>query len=81
MSNKIDITICLGSSCFARGNKKTVQAIEDYIKQHQLEDKVYFHGGHCFGQCEKGPNIKINGQLYENISHQKMIEIINELID
>jgi len=76
MSVKTEIIICLGSSCFARGNKKTVQAIEAYIKEHALHDKVFFHGGHCFGHCEKGPILKINKKFFENVDHISVIDIL-----
>ncbi len=76
MNRKIEITICLGSSCFARGNKKTVQAIEAYIREHNLHDEVFFHGGHCFGECENGPIVKINGQTFNNVDHIGIIDIL-----
>ena len=58
MSKKIELVICLGSSCFARGNKSLVRKIDEYLKVNRLKDKVYYHGGHCFGKCENGPVIK-----------------------
>lgn len=81
MNEKYDIIICLGSSCFARGNKKTVQAIETYIKEHNLVDKVFFHGGHCFGNCENGPILKINKKIFENVDHLNVIEILSKEIE
>lgn len=80
MNGKTEIIVCLGSSCFARGNKKTVQAIDAYIKLHKLEDKVFFHGGHCFGKCEKGPILKINNKYFENVDPNTVIDILaNEI--
>jgi NADH:ubiquinone oxidoreductase subunit E len=81
MIEKYDIVICLGSSCFARGNKKTVQAIETYIKEHNLADKVFFHGGHCFNNCEKGPILMINKKIFENVDHLNVIEILGKEIE
>lgn len=81
MADKIEIIICLGSSCFARGNKRTVQAIETYLKEHNLKDRVYFHGGHCFGACDKGPILKINGQFYEAVDHMNVIDILTKEIE
>ncbi len=81
MSQKIEIIICLGSSCFARGNKKTVQAINSYIKEHNLTERVYFHGGHCFGNCEKGPIVKINDKFYESVDHISIIDILAREIE
>jgi len=76
---KKEIVICLGSSCFSRGNKQTVQLIKDYIKSHQLEDKVYFHGNHCFGNCENGPIITVDGKEYQNVSPENVIYLLENL--
>ena len=78
MEEKFDITICLGSSCFSRGNKQTVQIIKDWIQENKLEEQVYFHGGHCFGSCEKGPVLKINDRIYYGIEPTDVRIILNE---
>ncbi|MGD9978435.1 MAG: NAD(P)H-dependent oxidoreductase subunit E [Bacteroidales bacterium] len=80
MGGKTEIMICLGSSCFARGNKATLNAIVDYIGKHKLTDKVYFHGAHCFGQCAEGPIVKINNSVYTGVNEYNIIDILtNEL--
>lgn len=74
-----EIVICLGSSCFSRGNKQTVQLIKNYLKDHLLEDKVFFHGNHCSGNCENGPIIKIDGKEYQNISPENIIYLMDKI--
>jgi NADH:ubiquinone oxidoreductase subunit E len=76
---KKEIVICLGSSCFSRGNKQTVQLIKDYIKSHQLEDEVYFHGNHCYENCENGPIITVDGKEYQNVSPENVIYLLENL--
>jgi NADH:ubiquinone oxidoreductase subunit E len=58
----IDIELCMGSACFARGNNDTAISIENYIKKHGLDKKVTVRGALCEGNCLKGPNMKINGE-------------------
>jgi NADH:ubiquinone oxidoreductase subunit E len=77
MTNKKEITICLGSSCFSRGNKKTLEAINNYLKQHKLEDQVFFHGELCTNNCAQGPVLKIGEQIYENVDSIGVIDILN----
>jgi NADH:ubiquinone oxidoreductase subunit E len=77
MSRKVEITICLGSSCFARGNKNTLKAIMKYLNDHNLNDSVYFHGGHCYGACAEGPNIKIDDAYYTGVDEFKVIDVLN----
>jgi len=76
MEIKNEIRICLGSSCFARGNKQTVHAIRDYLKNHQLSEKIYFHGAHCFGNCVNGPCIEVNQKLHEHIDPENALLLI-----
>lgn len=76
---KKEIVICLGSSCFSRGNKQTVQLIKDYLKSHQLEDQVFFHGNHCYGNCENGPIVKVNGKKYQNITPENVIYLLENI--
>lgn len=78
MSNETDITICLGSSCFSRGNRNTLELIKDYLKEHDLENKVFFRGDLCDGLCEYGPILKINGEVFKNVNSENVLEILNE---
>ena len=77
MDNRTEVIICLGSSCFARGNRKTVKLINDYLKYHNLLGMVHFHGGHCFGRCDKGPVLKIKQDFNEKLAS----ESVNALLD
>ena len=40
MDNKVNITVCLGSSCYARGNEEHLNFIEDYIENIILTQKL-----------------------------------------
>ncbi len=76
MNTITDLIICLGSSCFARGNKKILETIQQYIKDNHLEGRVKFRGNHCFGRCIKGPVLKIGEVFYEQVSDENVKEIL-----
>jgi len=79
MSQVKVIHICLGSSCFSRGNKDVVAYIKEYLKKNHLEDKVVFKGARCMGNCSKGPNMKIGEDiLIENITLAGIEEILDK---
>jgi NADH:ubiquinone oxidoreductase subunit E len=78
MEKDTEITICLGSSCFVRGNNETLKVIKEYLKNNKLENKVYFHGNHCFAKCSEGPILKINDKIYRNVNKFNVIEILTE---
>jgi NADH:ubiquinone oxidoreductase subunit E len=77
MNRKTELVICLGSSCFARGNKATLKVIVQYINENNLHDKVFFHGGHCFGKCAEGPVIKVDEIIHTGVTEFNIIEILN----
>ncbi len=82
MLRKKTIIICLGSSCFARGNNNILTSIQRFIRLHKLEDKVAFSGDHCFHECSEGPNLRIDGRLFQNVTTDTVDKILeNELRD
>ena len=76
MQNRIVIEICLGSSCFSRGNGKTLQTIQKYLKENHLENDVVLKGNHCFDDCSKGPVVKIGDKLHEQINTDSILDIL-----
>lgn len=76
----IKISICMGSSCFARGNSKNLISLEEYIKENNLDAKIELTGLRCNENCSKGPNIIINGTEYNNVDKGSLIDIINQHI-
>ncbi len=68
MLRKRKIVICLGSSCFARGNQELIPMVRRYIARKQLEDKVDFKGDHCFNHCSLGPNMMIGDKIYQHLT-------------
>ena len=72
-----EIVICMGSSCFSRGNKKTVTVIQQYLSDNELYDHVTLRGAHCFGDCVNGPILKIDNKTYNHVSAIKVINILD----
>ena len=75
---KKEITICLGSSCFSRGNNKNLEIIQEYIKNKGLEDNVNFKGQLCSEQCQEGPVLTIDNTTYKEVTQTKLIEILDK---
>lgn len=75
--DKIVVTICLGSSCFARGNNNNLRFIQSYFAEKKLNDMVAFSGHLCEEVCQKGPTIKIDGQAYYGVTPQILKPILD----
>ena len=70
------IKICMGSSCFARGNSKNLDFIESYMKKNKLKANIELIGSRCEGKCITGPNIIINDIEYNGVTVEKLKEIL-----
>lgn len=76
--NRKKIILCLGSSCFARGNQDLVSRVRKFITRNRLEEKVEFKGDHCFSNCSEGPNLIIGNNLFSRISDQNIESVLEE---
>ena len=78
MLKKLKIQLCLGSSCFARGNHDLIPLINKYISRENIGDKVEFAGDHCFSKCSEGPNLYIGAKLFQNVSRANIEQVLNQ---
>ncbi len=77
MSDKIQI--CMGSSCFARGNNKNLQVISKYLKDNNLDVEIELVGLRCCNLCSKGPNLTIKGVEYNNVDAGTLVDILDKV--
>jgi len=78
---KPKITICMGSSCFARGNARNLELIESYLERREISDKVELCGSRCEGHCRKGPNLAIDGEMHHGVDASLLMALLSEKIE
>ncbi|WP_352425348.1 (2Fe-2S) ferredoxin domain-containing protein [Aminomonas paucivorans] len=69
---RVVLTLCMGSSCFARGNQKNLEVIRQFLKDHRMEDRVSLVGSRCEGACTQGPNLRIGDRLFPRINQEDL---------
>lgn len=79
MQNEIEIIVCMGSACFARGNQANLEFIENYVKVHNMDVAVIVGGSRCEGKCADGPNIFVNGTEYNKVDEKIIEEIFKKI--
>jgi len=77
MESEEGIIICMGSSCFARGNRKNLEIVERFLAEHGLNVSVTLAGSRCENFCQEGPNISINGVMYHHVDTGALIDLLN----
>ncbi len=78
MARIIEIRICMGSSCYSRGNLKVKEIIEGFVQSRGLEERVDFRGELCCGRCGEGPNLTLDGQEYSQVDEGVIWDILEE---
>ncbi len=73
------VTICLGSSCFSRGNRDILDLIRQFFKENKMDGMVDFRGDLCSHHCSSGPIVEIDGQIYENVNQENIFDILNDV--
>lgn len=80
MEKDVEITICMGSSCFSRGNDRHLKIIEEYLTKNNLKLNTKFQGCLCTDNCKNGPVVYINKNLYKSIDRMSLVKAFdNEL--
>ncbi len=72
-----NIDICMGSSCFSRGNNQNIEVIQDFLQSRNLPPRVELTGHLCQGHCKEGPNLIINEKMYHEVDPIVIIGLLN----
>lgn len=73
------IVMCLGSSCYARGNGENLAWVENFLKDHGLSTTVELCGTRCEDQCAIGPTIQIDDTSYYEMSLEKCQALFEQI--
>jgi NADH:ubiquinone oxidoreductase subunit E len=80
MSNEsVEIVVCLGSSCFARGNSENLAILDEFAQQHQSRVTLRTTGRLCQDQCKQGPNLVLDGTFHHGVTAQQLRELLHQL--
>jgi len=74
----IELVVCMGSACFSRGNVRTLDLIQRYLKEHDLDRTVQVTGTLCQDRCREGPNLTVQGQCFCGLEPRAILDLIEE---
>lgn len=75
---KRNIQICMGSSCFSRGNNINAELLKKYLTDNGLQANVSFTGRLCTDICGRGPVVSIDDRIYEEVNASRLYKILEE---
>jgi NADH-quinone oxidoreductase E subunit len=80
---KYHIQVCTNVSCMLRGGYELFDKVKEKLGIDNLQvtdDKVFsLEEVECMGSCGTAPMIAVNEDYYENLTKEKMVEILDSL--
>lgn len=68
----LKISVCIGSACHLKGSYNVINAFQQAIEKHKLNDKVEIGGTFCLGKCGEKVSILVDDEYFdvapENVS-------------
>lgn len=79
--NKVEITICVGSSCHLKGSRDVVKIFERLVAKNSLEGQVEMKGSFCMGECSvSGVCVSVDGQRFHVVPYEAESFFQNEIL-
>ncbi|MGE5683089.1 MAG: [FeFe] hydrogenase, group A [Bacillota bacterium] len=78
--NKLDISVCVGTSCYLKGSQDLLYKLIDHIEENNLQDRVDVKATFCFEQCDRGPSVSIGEKTFEGCTFKKACEEMHEVL-
>lgn len=72
------IELCMGSSCFVRGNNEILPLITSLLKEYGITDEVELVGHLCQERCASGPSVTIDGSVYDGLTPEAIGDLLSE---
>jgi NADH:ubiquinone oxidoreductase subunit E len=77
----LEIRICMGSSCFSRGNGENLRAIREYLAASGQDARVVTAGHLCEDQCSLGPNLIVDGVMHHGVHPEEARALVREHLE
>ena len=61
---RVNITVCIGSSCHLKGSRAVVEQLERLILERGLKGEIELRGSFCMGQCQTGVSVLVDETYY-----------------
>jgi len=78
--NKIEIRVCVGTSCYLKGSHDILRRVAEYVKAKSLQDQVQVKATFCFEKCDKGPTVKIGDATIRYKNEEQLFGEIEKIL-
>ncbi|MFH0753541.1 MAG: NADH-dependent [FeFe] hydrogenase, group A6 [Candidatus Omnitrophota bacterium] len=79
--NKLEIRVCVGTSCYLRGAQDLLHHLAKYISDKGWQERVLVKATFCFEKCNKGPTVKIGEAVIVHCDFAKATAAIDKAVE
>jgi NADH:ubiquinone oxidoreductase subunit E len=76
----MDIQVCVGSACHLKGSYEIISKLQEYLKNHCLEEKVVIKAAFCLGHCTDAVSVKAGDKIY-SLEPDKVNDFLKGLLE
>ncbi|MCE5313929.1 MAG: [FeFe] hydrogenase, group A [Armatimonadota bacterium] len=80
-SEKVQIGVCIGTCCYTNGSYDTMSKLMEIAEKKNLSDAIDFKANFCFENCDKGPNVAVNGKVHGSVTPDKAEDFFEKIIE
>ncbi len=81
---KYTIRVCHGEACKDNNAHLLARAIEKAVKvqlgKYSKDKDIALYECECLGHCEKGPNMSVNGRVYNELDRDRLNNILKNIL-
>ncbi|MDR3110221.1 MAG: [FeFe] hydrogenase, group A [Planctomycetaceae bacterium] len=74
----LQISVCVGTSCFIRGSQALLQKIVEYLLDNELSHIVSVDATFCTENCDRGPTVCVGEQMIFKATIEDVVKVIKE---
>lgn len=74
------IFVCVGSSCHLKGSYHILEAFQQAIQEHAIEDQVALSAAFCLGHCRDGVSIKVDDEIVTGLSLDTFDQVLQDKV-
>ncbi len=74
------IVICMGSSCFVRGNNRNAERILALAQEAISRGVIQVSGTLCQNKCKQGPNLEVDGACHCGVDAESLPQLLESAL-
>lgn len=74
---KVNVSVCVGTSCHLKGSYDLLQEIMRRIDGEQLQNVIDLKATFCFESCDRGPSVTIEGEVLSPATIDQVMDQIH----